>query len=94
MTEINNENVETVEAPVADEPSAKKKPKKSDAEIEKLKSELEAKENELAELNDKYMRMAAEYDNFRKRSLKERDGVYAEAYGDAMAQVLPIIDNM
>jgi molecular chaperone GrpE len=38
--------------------------------------------------------MAAEYDNFRRRSAKEREGVYTEAYGDAIAQVLPVIDNM
>ena len=97
---VENENIETVEAkeecakPETDASAAKKKTRKSDAEIEKLKKELEAKENELEELNDKYMRMAAEYDNFRRRSAKERENVYTEAYGDAISEVLPIIDNM
>ena len=91
---MNKENIEACEAEAAGEGTAKKKQKKSDAEIEKLKAELAEKQTALDELNDKYMRMAAEYDNFRKRSVKEREGVYTEAYGDAISKVLPIIDNM
>ena len=94
MAEINKENIETCESEAASESGAKKKQKKSDAELEKLKAELAEKQTALDELNDKYMRMAAEYDNFRKRSVKEREGVYTEAYGDAISKVLPIIDNM
>ncbi len=65
----------------------KKKLKKAEAEIEKLNAEL-------AEENNKYMRLYAEYDNFRKRSAKEREGVYTEAYCDALTQILPILDNL
>lgn len=54
-------------------------------------AELEAKN---AELNDKYLRVVAEYDNFRKRTAKERDEIYSNAYIDAVKQILPIIDNM
>ncbi len=68
--------------------------RKLSAELEKTKSELEKAEAQLAELNDKYLRMAAEYENFRKRSQKEREGVYADAYGDALAAALPILDNL
>ena len=49
---------------------------------------------DLAALNDKYLRMMAEYDNFRKRSGKEREGVYADAYGEALAAILPVMDNL
>ena len=72
----------------------KKKTKKLENKIEELEGALEAKQNELAEQNDKYMRMMAEYDNFRKRSAKEREGVYADAYADALAAIIPIIDNL
>ncbi len=65
----------------------KKKIKKAEAEIEKLNAEL-------AEEKDKYMRLYAEYDNFRKRSAKEREGVFADAYCDALTQILPILDNL
>ena len=93
---IENENVETVEKTeeTKTEAAPKKKSKRSDAELEALKKQLEEKQAELDALNDKYLRMAAEYDNFRRRSAKEREGVYTEAYGDAIAQVLPVIDNM
>ena len=67
--------------------SEKKKSKKSD----KL---LEEKQAELDELNDRYLRMMAEYDNFRRRSAKEREGIYADAYADAMAAIMPVIDNL
>ena len=72
----------------------KKKAKKLDAKIEELEAALEAKEKELAEQNDKYMRMMAEYDNFRKRSAKEKEGTYADAYADALTSIIPIIDNL
>ena len=72
----------------------KKKVKKLEAKIADLESELEKKAKELSEQNDKYMRMMAEYDNFRKRSAKEREGTYADAYADALASILPIIDNL
>ena len=72
----------------------KKKNKKLEAEIEKLQGELEAKENEIAELNDKYLRLYAEYDNFRRRSAKERENIYFDAKSDTLKNVLPILDNM
>ena len=72
----------------------KKKVKKLESKIAELEGELEAKAKELSEQNDKYMRMMAEYDNFRKRSAKEREGTYADAYADALVSILPIIDNL
>lgn len=72
----------------------KKKAKKADAKIAELEKTLEAKNAELAEQNDKYMRMMAEYDNFRKRSAKEKEGTYADAYADALTSIIPIIDNL
>lgn len=51
-------------------------------------------EKKCAETNDKYLRIMAEYDNFRKRTAKERDFIYSEAYSDAIKQLLPVIDNI
>lgn len=74
---------------------ATEKPKKSDKkELAKLTEELEKTKADLAAVNDKYLRMIAEYDNFRKRSRSERDGAYADAYGDVLLSVLPVIDNL
>lgn len=63
-------------------------------ELAALKAELEALKTELAAANDKYLRMIAEYDNFRKRSAKERDGIYTDAVSDTVASILPIGDNL
>ncbi len=46
------------------------------------------------ELNNRFLRMAAEYDNFRKRSRAERDGVHAEAVAYAVKALLTTVDNL
>ena len=76
------------------EKSDKKKMKKLEAEIADLKKIVEAKSEALSAGEDKYLRMMAEYDNFRKRSAKELEGRYTEAYGDCVANILPILDNL
>ena len=82
------------------------KPKKTKAEKdgepkEKKKNdtkELEAKikelEEKIKEYDDKYLRMAAEYENFRRRSREEREVAYSSAMADTVSELLPIIDNL
>lgn len=57
------------------------------------KTELEKLQDDYAALNDKYLRLMAEYDNFRKRSQRERDAVYPEATATAAAAFLTVSDN-
>ncbi|MBE6589979.1 MAG: nucleotide exchange factor GrpE [Ruminococcaceae bacterium] len=85
---------EVVETEAVETKPEKKKVKKLEAEIADLKKQLEARGAECDAANDKYMRMMAEYDNFRKRSAKEKDGIYADAYSDCIANLLPILDNL
>ena len=89
---------ETVEAENEPEEKAsrsdKKKQKKAEARIAELEKQLEEANAELAAANDKYMRMIAEYDNYRRRTAKEKDGIYADAYSDALKGILPILDNL
>lgn len=59
-----------------------------------LMVELEALKSTLAEQEEKYLRLAAEYDNFRKRSQKEREGMYTDAKIDAVTAFLPVHDNL
>ena len=87
------EDAEKQEAPAEDK-ADKKKNKKLDAKIAELEKKLEKADALAVEQNDKYMRLAAEYDNFRKRSAKEKEGIYADAYADALKSILPIIDNL
>ncbi len=44
--------------------------------------------------HDAFLRLAAEYDNFRKRSQKEKDALYATAKADTLAKLLPVYDNL
>ena len=60
-------------------------------ELLKKIRELEA---EIKEKDDKYLRMAAEYDNFRRRSREEREAAYGNAVADTVGEILPIIDNL
>ncbi len=61
---------------------------------EQLRAELAYERAKVAELNDKYLRALAEYENFRKRSQREREGVYSDAYVSAIISILPVIDNI
>ncbi|CAG5078361.1 nucleotide exchange factor GrpE [Parvicella tangerina] len=56
-------------------------------------SELEKKEMEYKELHDKYIRLFSEFDNFRKRTAKEKLDLMASAGGDIMKEMLPILDD-
>ena len=78
---------------VVEEATTQKKTTKASAaaELEKKVSELE---EELKSLNDKYLRMAAEYENFRRRSKEEREATYGNAMADTIKEILPIIDNL
>lgn len=62
--------------------------------IEELQSIIEKKNEELEQANDKYMRLVAEYDNFKKRTVKEKDALYTNSVCDIVKEVLPIADNL
>lgn len=79
---------EPAEAPAEPAEKAKKKHKGKE---NKAQSELQAKYDEL---NDSFLRMAAEYDNFRKRSAREREGTYSDAVAHAVKALLPTYDNL
>mgnify|MGYP003506190578 CR=1 FL=1 len=62
-------------------------------ELESLREELETLQKAKDELYDKYLRTLAEYDNFRKRSQREKDAIYGDATVDAVKKLLPVLDN-
>lgn len=81
-----NEN-EAVEAEAPKEQKEEKPSKKAQKEIDELKARL-------AEYDDRYLRLAAEYDNYRKRSQKEKSDAYADAYCDVVKSILPLADSL
>ncbi len=55
---------------------------------------MEGLAKSLAEEHDKYLRLAAEYDNYRKRTAKEKESIYADAKIDTLKGILPVYDNL
>lgn len=59
-----------------------------------LEKKLEEKVAELEENTDRLKRLMAEFENFKKRSAKEREGLYASIISDIVSSLLPVIDNL
>ena len=74
--------------------SDKKKLKKAETELAETRKKLETAEAALAEEKDKYLRMLAEYDNFRRRTAKEKETIYGDATADTIKGLLPVIDTL
>ncbi|MEA5012501.1 MAG: nucleotide exchange factor GrpE [Angelakisella sp.] len=50
-------------------------------------------QQELADANDRYVRLVAEYDNYRKRTAREKDSIYPDAVANTLKEILPVLDN-
>ena len=81
---------ETVEEVKAEPEKKEKKASKKDKENKRI-TELE---EALKESEDKYLRMLAEYDNFKKRTQKEKESLYKEGIADSVANLLSVLDNL
>ena len=68
--------------------------KAEEAKKEEKPSELDAVKEQLAKEHDGYLRLAAEYDNFRKRSQKEKDDLYTVIKAETVGKFLPVYDNL
>ncbi len=55
---------------------------------------IDPKQQEIDDLNDRYKRVLAEFENFKKRSGKERETLYNSILGDVVESFLPIVDNL
>ena len=86
-------------APAEDTKKAEKKASKSSKKnaqadrIAELEKELEKAQQSVKESADNFLRLAAEYDNFRKRSLREKDDIKVRSKTDVVEKLLPVIDN-
>ena len=63
-------------------------------ELEAVKSELEEQKKKCGEYLDRLQRTAAEFDNFKKRTVKEKEALYDDAVCDVIREFLPVIDNL
>ena len=85
--EVEETKAEEVTEEVTEEPGQEEAADERDAKIESL-------EKELAAQKDKYMRLAAEYDNYRKRTANEKLSIYDDATGKAVTELLPVADSV
>ena len=91
MTENENQTKEIKEEVANEEVNEKKDDIIKENEE---KSELQKKQIELDELDDRYKRVFAEFENYKKRTQKEREGLYNSVLGDIIVNMLPILDNL
>ncbi len=85
---------EETEKPEKEKKKAKKDAPKEKPEEKKTEDPKPAPEQELAVANDRYLRLMAEYDNFRKRSQKEKEALYGDIKANAVKEFLPVYDNL
>ena len=69
-------------------------PAEAEETSEEAEAEVSGAEAELAEMKDRYMRLLAEYDNFRRRTQKEKENIYADAIAEVVKEWLPLVDDI
>lgn len=90
------EQNEQTAAQAKPEAGAAKQPeeKKPEAAKQQEASEFEKAQQALAQEHDSYLRLAAEYDNYRKRSQKEKESLYTDIRSETVEKFLPVYDNL
>ncbi len=91
--DIKTEAASTEEAVNPEKESRKDKKEAKKRDVELLKDENDKLKKELAAEKDAHLRMLAEYDNFRKRSLREKETAYGDSKANTLSLILPVIDN-
>lgn len=84
----------TVEETKKQEASNEEEKNKIEEEIDNLKSEIQKKEYEAKENFDRLQRLAAEFDNYKRRVIREKENTYNTAVIDVVSEFLPVVDNM
>jgi len=86
-------NSEETAAKAEDKKVKEEDKKEKEVKKEKKESNEEKLQKELAEKSDQLLRIAAEYDNFRKRSQREKDALYVDCKASVIKELLPVADN-
>jgi len=92
-----NDNIPEEELPVTPEGEVKEdkvEEKKEESKIDERDAKIASLEKDVQSEKDKYLRLAAEYDNFRKRTIKEREGLISDIRSDVLTKILPVYDNL
>ena len=82
------------EAVIQEQPVPEETPEAAEETPNPLLEELEALKQNLTDQEDKFLRLAAEYDNYRRRSQKEKESAWADSKAETAAAFLPVYDNL
>ncbi len=99
MNNIENEELEEETVEEAEVNEDKETAEEVNAEddlalVKRLKDDNKKLSNEVEALKDRLLRITAEYENFRKRTAKEKEGIYADACADVLKEMVPTVDNL
>ena len=96
MSKKEKQNETLQQEPVVEEQDVKQEAAAEPEEtaVDPLLSELEALKDQVAGQEDKYLRLAAEYDNYRKRTAKEKESLWTDVKADTAGAFLPVYDNL
>lgn len=92
--EVSNEEVTTEEVNSENTSENQNDESVEEDELDMIKKKNAQLQEELDATKDRLLRLTAEYDNYRKRTTKEKQGIYSDAYVDVVKEILPIIDNL
>ena len=93
-TKKKEEELKDSEKELKTDVSADESEKAEDTAEETEKDPLEAANEQIAELKDKYLRSVAEFDNYRKRTMKEKAELIVNGAEKAVSAILPVMDDM
>lgn len=91
---INNDQVEDGNENIKQENNCADEKEQLKPILRELKDENKKLENEIEALKDRLLRTSSEYENYRKRTAKEKEGIYTDACEDVLKDILPVIDNL
>ncbi len=96
-TKKEQEELKDSETNLNNDTAAEDKKEANDAEAQEKEEEkdpLEAAQEQIAELKDKYLRSVAEFDNYRKRTMKEKTELLLNGAEKTVSAILPVMDDM
>ena len=91
---INNDQVEEINEIDKEESNCDDEKKQLKSSLLKTKDENQKLQNEIEALKDRLLRTSSEYENYRRRTAKEKEGIYTDACEDVLKDILPVIDNL
>ena len=96
MSKKEKQNETLQQEPVVEEQDVKQEvaAEPEETAVDPLLSELESLKDQVAGQEDKYLRLAAEYDNYRKRTAKEKESLWTDVKADTAGAFLPVYDNL